>query len=443
MNTMKYLITITLLIGHYALFSASSTPDKPQVIVMTDGEIDDRSSMVRFLMYTCDMNVRAIIETNSIYQKNGHSDKDWYDNQLDAYEAVYPNLKIHNPDYPSPEYLKSVSFVGDEDFKHLEGLHVGILRPGDPVVYKPDNWADTPGSDRIVEVLLEDNSEQVYIQAWGGGNTAARAFYKLKTEYPKEYERAISRVVMYNIWYQDGAGNYIETFHPKVKMIFSEAFTQSWMYRAQNETFDFVEEHIKNNHGPLGALYPQDYISEGDTPAFLYTLANGLRNYEDPGYGGWGGRFEKLEGFESVYMDALENGDYALSMKRWVDVANTDFQNRMDWCTTSDFKEANHPPVPVIEKIDIDAKSREYVRIDGNSSYDPDGTYASRRWFVYPEAGSYKGPVRLIHSRSGLVSFRAPQVEKPETIHVILQLEDYEGDFLLKSFQRVIVTVKP
>jgi len=34
-------------------------------------------------------------------------------------------------------------------------------------------------------------------------------------------------------------------------------------------------------------------------------------------------------------------------------------------------------------------------------------------------------------------------VKKPETIHVILQLEDYEGDFLLKSFQRVIVTVHP
>jgi hypothetical protein len=248
---------------------------------------------------------------------------------------------------------------------------------------------------------------------------------------------------MYNIWYQDGAGNYIETYHSKVKMIFTESFTQSWMYRAQNDTFDFVEEHIKNNHGPLGALYPQGYISEGDTPAFLYALANGLRNYEDPTYGGWGGRFEKLEGFENVYMDALEDGDYGKSMKRWVEDANIDFKNRMDWCVTSDYKKANHPPVPVIEKVDIDARSGEYVSIDGNDSYDPDGTYASRRWFVYPEAGSYKGPVRLIHSRTGSVSFRAPQVDKPESIHVILQLEDYEGEFLLKSFQRVIVTVNP
>jgi hypothetical protein len=294
-----------------------------------------------------------------------------------------------------------------------------------------------------VEVLLGQDPAPVYIQAWGGGNTAARAFYKLKTEFPGEYDRAISRVVMYNIWYQDGAGNYIEQYHPKVTMIFCEGFTQSWMYRAQNKTYDFVEEHIRNNHGPLGALYPQAYISEGDTPAFLYTLANGLRNYEDPSFGGWGGRFEKLEGFENVYMDALEKGEYGASMKRWVADANADFQNRMDWCVTGDFHQANHPPVAVVDAIDRVAKSGEYVTIDANSSNDPDGTWPSKRWFVYEEAGSFKGPVRLIHSRTGTVSFRAPQVEKPETIHVVLQLEDYSGKVVLKSYQRVIVRVNP
>jgi len=47
----------------------NSQNTKPRVIVMTDGEIDDRSSMIRFLLYTNDVDLLAIIETNSVYQR--------------------------------------------------------------------------------------------------------------------------------------------------------------------------------------------------------------------------------------------------------------------------------------------------------------------------------------------------------------------------------------
>ena len=43
--------------------------DKPRVIVLTDAETDDRCSMVHFLLYTNDMQVDAIIQTNSCFQK--------------------------------------------------------------------------------------------------------------------------------------------------------------------------------------------------------------------------------------------------------------------------------------------------------------------------------------------------------------------------------------
>lgn len=33
---------------------------------------------------------------------------------IGTYEAVYPNLVVHNPDYPTPDYLRSVSAVGNE-----------------------------------------------------------------------------------------------------------------------------------------------------------------------------------------------------------------------------------------------------------------------------------------------------------------------------------------
>ena len=65
--------------------------EKPRVIAMTDGEIDDQCSMIRFLLHANDMEVVAIIQTNSIFQRGGWSNAGWIEKQLDAYEQVYPN----------------------------------------------------------------------------------------------------------------------------------------------------------------------------------------------------------------------------------------------------------------------------------------------------------------------------------------------------------------
>ena len=108
-----------MLIGFVGVCEARPTKEKSRVIVMTDGEIDDQSSMIRFLLYTCDFDVEAIIETNSIFQRQGHSKEDWYEKELNAYQEVYPNLIKQNPDYPTPQKLKEYSFVGDEDGNHI------------------------------------------------------------------------------------------------------------------------------------------------------------------------------------------------------------------------------------------------------------------------------------------------------------------------------------
>ncbi len=251
-------------------FDATGQASKPRVIAMTDAEIDDRSSMVRFLLYTNDIELVAIIQTNSVYQRNGWSSEKWLEKQIDAYEQVYPNLKIHDPAYPTPDELRRKVYIGDEDSSHLVVDRQSARRfPGMEPVIDPAKWPDTPGSDKIVEVLLEKDPRPVYIQAWGGGNTAARAFYKLKTQYPADYDRAVSKVIMYNIWYQDGAGNYIERYHPKVTMLLCYNFSGTWAYGSQRYTYQFVRDLMHNGRNPLGALYPQDYISEGDSPAFL------------------------------------------------------------------------------------------------------------------------------------------------------------------------------
>ncbi len=108
MNLLKFLLCLTLAccLGHaYA--------QKPRVIATTDGEIDDQSSMVRFLMYACDYDVAGIVQVNGV-QKDGHSKDKWIEAQIEKYAQVLPNLRLHNPDYPSAEQLLSVLKVGNE-----------------------------------------------------------------------------------------------------------------------------------------------------------------------------------------------------------------------------------------------------------------------------------------------------------------------------------------
>jgi hypothetical protein len=92
---------------------------RPRVIAMSDGEIDDRCSMVRFLLYTNDFDLAAIIQTNSVFQHRGWSRDKWIEKQIEAYEKVYPNLIVHDPSYPTDGELRSKVFVGDEDSTHL------------------------------------------------------------------------------------------------------------------------------------------------------------------------------------------------------------------------------------------------------------------------------------------------------------------------------------
>jgi hypothetical protein len=181
-------------------------------------------------------------------------------------------------------------------------------------------------------------------------------FINLKTQFPSEYKRAVSKAVMYNIWYQDGAGSYIEQNFPEVTMLLSHYFNRTWAYGAQIYTKPFVTDYVKAN--PIGAFYTQNYISEGDSPAFLYSLGNGLRSDENPTYGGWGGRFYKVHGFDNVYRD-IDKASYS----QWIEVANRDFETRLKWCVTSKYEDANHKPQINLTARDITVKSGEMVKL--------------------------------------------------------------------------------
>ncbi len=440
---MKYLLTIVLLTLNLNLF-ADQIKNKPQVIVMTDGEVDDHSSMIRFLLYTCDLDVKAIIETNSKWQREGHSKEDWWENMLDAYEKVHPNLLVHNKDYPSADVLRSISFIGDEDPDHLDTPR-SSYRPGMQQYRDPSGWADTPGSDKIVAVLLEDSDEPVYIQAWGGANTLSRALHKLKQEHPGKYEQAVKRVTTHNIDYQDGAGTYIEQFHPEVTKIVNWGFVGTWNYKSQTDTYDLVAREVKAGHGVLGALYPQDYISEGDSPAFLYCLPNGLRSYEHPTYGGWGGRYEPLDSDSLVFLASHDRGSMRQSHALWIRDANADFMARLDWCVAPEYNRANHAPViKANNDFNLTVNSGENFELSVEGTKDPDGDIVDFYWWIYQEAGSYKGSFDVQYQEGYTFKARAPKVEKQETIHIIVEASDFPAIGPgLKAYQRFVLTVNP
>src|SRR5262249_47700506 len=84
---------------------------------------------------------------------------------------------------------------------------------------------------------------------------------------------------------------------------------------------DWVEANVKRR-GALGALYPNYRggdiwsrtlgpvrgVKEGDTPSFLNLVANGLTDPAEPTWGGWGGRFVRVQPGRQLVSDARAAG---------------------------------------------------------------------------------------------------------------------------------------
>jgi len=425
---------------------------RPRVIATTDGEVDDRSTMIRFLLYSCDFDVAGIVEVNSKYQKNGHSDKKWIQAQLDAYEQILPNLRKHKPDYPDASQLRSVMRVGNENNKDL-------------YVAPPDmETKDTAGAQLIIDTLLDNDPRPVHVLSWGGANTTASALWKLKIEYPKDkFDYATSRIRIYCIWYQDGGGKWIQENIPQAYINEAYRWVNVWNYESYenarnkgkptaNPPFiqeymkpDWLNANVKSGHGPLGAMTPQKYISEGDTPSFLHLVNNGLNSHLDYTLGGWGGRSAYDDpAFPNHITDKAikDDGNQNKMYWRWVPAAQNDFAARMDWCLADEFAKANHAPVAKVKgSLKRDIKPGETVELIATAT-DPDGNKLTCKWWQYADADSAAATVAIANSESlNTASFVAPN-EPGKQVHIILEVYD-DGEPSLCSYRRIIITVEP
>jgi len=222
-----------------------------------------------------------------------------------------------------------------------------------------------------------------------------------------------------------------------------------------------IEETHVQSHGPLGAVYPdRKWATEGDTPSFLHLFPNGLNNPDEVWQGGWGGRFnrEKKAGIRGMSCMSGEDAPYdpyymygntsagASDISRWSNGYNNDFQARMDWSITSDYSEANHHPIAVVngdvtkQVLEVSAAPGSSVDLSAAGSSDPDGDSLSYRWFYYRDPGTYNKTVRIDDRTNITPTVNVPSDADGSELHIILELRD-SGDPSLYAYRRVIIHV--
>ena len=502
---------------------APVTP-KPRVVVTTDPELDDANSLIRYLLYSADFRTEGLVYASSGYHWKGDGtgkrvsvpnreysrwglslcpcaswrwapDEHYIDDAVATYARVYPNLRLHDPGYPTPAELRSKIRWGNVEF---DG----------------DISKDTPGSDLIKALLLDDEPGPVYLLAWGGQSTIARALKSIQDQYagpqwPAVYQKVSRKAVLSTSGDQDDTyATYIRPNWPDIRSLPAGVAGVALAYGAQarasaEDSVYYSAEWTKANvssRGPFGALYrvwgdgkqmvkgdifdyfglsgytadqlkamgyivwtpPRpagEFLGEGDTFTYLNLFDNGLRGYEDETPGGWAGHgavgSAAAAGFGvsmtiTSYDDLLRLQERAASAGRpsspdpdFTPAAQNGFAARLLWSLTATYGAANHEPtVSVRGSWRILARPGETVRLEGVAS-DPDGNAVAVRWRQWKEVGTYPARVSLADPTALTSRLRVPaDAAAGQTIHLILEATD-NGTPPLTRYQRVIISVRP
>lgn len=501
----------------------SGKPPRPRIVVTADPELDDNNSLIRFLLYSSDLNVEGLVYASSQFHWKGDGKgTKWYvpgreyarfglnlcpceswrwaknerfiHDAVEAYAKVYPNLKVHNPDYPAPDELKAKIRYGNIEF---DGEFA----------------KDSPGSDLIKSLMLDNKPGPLFITAWGGQSTIARALKAIQEQYEhttdwEAIRKKISRkVILLPSGDQDDTyALYIKPHWPDLEYRQFRAgpnYGYGAQLRAKREdslylTPSWMRENV-SGRGPLGALYrvwgdgkqmvkgdildyfglsgatndelrkkgyvvwmpvqpPGSWLGEGDNPTFMNMLGNGLRAHEVRS-GGWGGRQaggEEQRNFSfqpadtsaramaarlSAANDPSSNHENGLPYPNFFPAAQRDFAARLKWSVTPAYAKANHEPLVRIEgPLSVAATAGEKIRLNGAVS-DPDGDAVSVRWWQF-RVGSYLREVAISNPTSRQTEVVIPNdAAAGQTIHLILEATD-AGTPALTRYQRVVITVR-
>lgn len=448
------LLTLLLCLGCAA--PTNSEPDegweslRPRLLVLTDigGDPDDRQSMVRLLAYANEFEIEGLIATSAGVPGELEQPAvrpDLLHEVVAAYGEVHANLVLHDPAFPPPETLAARIVAGNP----LRGRpHIGA------------GW-DTDGSRHIIEVVDREVGAPVHVAVWGGQTDLAQALWSVREVRGAEgLARFVSRMRVHDIADQDGIAAWIVEEFPGIHYVLNGAAPDAdrreapfrGMYLGGDESLtsiEWLEEHVRSGHGPLGALYPSETwtapnphgaLKEGDTPSWFSVLPVGLADPEHPEWGGWGGRYLVRDGIFTPAADSV-GGEVGprQTVWRWRPAYQADFQARMDWMVRPP-GEANHPPRAVVAgERARRARPGERLSLDASASSDPDGDTLRFRWWIYSEAGSHPGGAMVDNDAAPRAVLRLPS-EGSGTVHVILEVTD-DGEPALTRYGRVVVEV--
>ena len=517
-NTLRAHVIVLLAIC-FSINNASAQytieEQRPRVVITADPELDDNNSLIRFLLYSSDVQTEGLIYASSQFHWKGDGkgtkwfvpgreyarfgldkcpceswrwakDERFIHDVVNAYEKVYANLKVHNANYPSPEELKSKIRYGNIEF---DG----------------DISKDSPGSDLIKSLILDDKPGQLYIAAWGGQSTIARALksiqdqYEYTTQWDAIKAKVSRKVVLLPSGDQDdtyakyikpnwkdieyrqfsGGPNYGYGAQLQVKAEDAPLFTPSWMkenvldrgplgslYRVWGDGKQMVKGDIMDYFGLTGYADDQlrkmgyvvwmpvqpkgSWLGEGDNHTFMNILCNGLRAFEFASYGGWGGRGTQSQNFSFNMSDtsqrAMASALGAVNQNvndypNFFPAAENDFAARMKWSVTSRYADANHEPIIKIEGPLHVLASSEETIRLNGSVSDPDKNKVSMRWWQF-RVGTYPGEVTISNATSEQCRVTIPKnAVGGQTIHMILEAKD-DGTPALTRYQRIIITVR-
>ena len=492
--------------------------EKIRTIITQDAEVDDQNSLRHFLFYSNEVDLQGIVQTSSKFHWQGvpgttkkrismpgellDSDPnpaqfdqpyrwpgtEWMFRVIDDYAKDYPNLKVHDPDYPTPEALRAVTKIGN-------------------IGFKGEMEAPSEGSELIRKAILDDDPRTLYLQVWGGCNTIARALLDIQNEYQNKPEwtelhrKITKKIVITACGEQDETyRTYLAEEWPDilfVKTLQMQSYAYGWFRNPECESKDtlraafmkkeilngksalakdyctWLDGHVYEGEGPegqfgsnpniakdwfgshfgLGSGEPYDFLSEGDSPTFFMLFDWGFRTLENFGYGGIAGRYHRVEGETNSKGESLNlwdvskdtfadrDGNISIQESMWPYVADIqrDFAARVAWCAADTFEKGEHAPsLRIPEGLDHDVRPGETLTLHTETA-SRDGDVPTVTAWIYEDASTAKANLTCAGGKAAVTV--ADDAQPGSRIFVIIRAQG-RGEHRLTHYQQAILTVK-
>lgn len=419
--------------------------DKSQqarILITTDLEIDDMNGVILSLMYADQYDLAGIVWTSGMYHFSGdhglHTlgeitpnyrcnaqdcehlvetaadlteyrpvDPTWLGRIVDCYEDDYQLISMNNPNFPTPEYIRSISKIGNIEF---EG----------------DYRYETEGSNFIVDCIMDDDMRPLYIQHWGGINTTVRALYTIYEKYhgTPEWEQVLAKVTSKVRISGSGEDNCradskIDEMFPGLQnagrgggffnypSFFAASYNSPRRSADELQPYlhaDFILDAYKQGHGKLPEqiwLFGEGRAIYGEP--FIYNY--GLITYMDWAKSaelGWGpaslASYQRAD-FEPYDWSMCQFGcasfiniglrpDVSNRSNQYTIIMWEELAARADWAICEP-QDCNHAPIVTADKLDFTATPGQTVSLSGNAK-DPDGDNLIVKWWVPAFSSTYQ-----------------------------------------------------